>query len=106
MATHSSLFLSANKFKEKESHPSWTGTGQITKEDLDILVARFASNVGVNQYGVEVQISGWPKENSEGPYISMQLEPKYIKDEQQAAPPADDPFAAAGNSEGSIDFPF
>lgn len=64
MARDNSGSMSRNDRKEKETHPDYKGKATIN--------------------GVEYWISGWKKENDNGPWLSLAFEPKEKKVEKSA----------------------
>lgn len=64
MARDNSGSMSRNDRKEKETHPDYKGKATIN--------------------GVEYWISGWKKENDNGPWLSLAFEPKEKKVEKPA----------------------
>ena len=72
------LFLSANKFKKTESHPTHTGNGFLPRDSMRLFAEKFKES-GLDQ--IEIECSAWPRENSNGKYMQIIIKPKYEKKE-------------------------
>jgi hypothetical protein len=68
--------------KTKDRSPDFTGTLKLQRRTLETIAKQF-QETGADE--TECCIAGWRNEDKNGPYLAVELSPKYVSRRQEPA---------------------